>query len=87
MTHSKYITRYRVVLLTVTQKYFGLKCDITQLLYVLTGFWHRKQLFHPSPTPILAPSCSSEFLNGDHVSCHPNVWSELAFEDCHNDLC
>lgn len=63
-------------------------CDILLASYVLPGFWCRKQLFCPSPTAMPAPSCYfSEFLNGDHVSCPPNVWSELAFEDCRNDLC
>lgn len=41
----------------------------------------------PSPAPAQALYSFSESLNGDHVSCHPNVWSELAFEDCHDDLC
>lgn len=41
----------------------------------------------PSPHSSSGSSCSSESLNGDHVSCHLNVWSEPAFEDCHNDLC
>lgn len=74
-----------LALLTITQKcLLQSLSNVTSLwlLYGLTRFGHWIQLLHPSPTPIPAPSCSfSEFVNGDHVSGHPNVWSELAFED------
>ena len=62
--------------------------NVTSLSFFmrLQGFGTGNSSSTLPPPQFWAPSCSSEFLNGHHVSCLPNVWSELAFEDCHNDL-